>query len=160
MRRLIPVLVSGLFAACAPGLSIGPTLTPEPTPTPDPCAPEVAITKIEEMDEFFTEFYDASDLAGSTPRGSLAPMIADMQAIRRDAERLEMPVCLEVVHEKLIDLMNDMIDAFQSFLANDSDTIVNGKFDDAATSIEAYSTMRERAINTYSVPTPASTQEE
>lgn len=65
------------------------------------------------------EWDDANALANSTPRSSLAPQIAELQAIARRAEALEHPECAEKAHKALGDYMNRVVDSYILFLAQD-----------------------------------------
>src|SRR5687767_10257938 len=85
-RVIIAFAALPTLLACGAGQLFAPTVTP----TPDPCAPDLVLAAVEEGDVLYREFADGVDLAGSTPRVSLAPMIADLQEIRRDAEALDM----------------------------------------------------------------------
>lgn len=90
------------------------TLTPEPTPTPAPCISEVTHTQLSDI---LARFDDAVTLADSTPRIQLADVIAEMQAIRREAGSLEVSACLGVIYPTLITSMDALIEGFTAFMA-------------------------------------------
>lgn len=84
-----------------------------------------------ELDAVFTRWQDAVTVAGSTSRGALSTQIAALQEIRRDAESLELPVCLELAQAEMIASMNSSLDGFLAFMQNKSDSLVNTHFDAA-----------------------------
>lgn len=137
MKRVI-VLTGLLLLGCS-GLAIG-----GPAPTPDPCSPAEVQQYVDAIDDVGRRFDDAVSLADSTPRMSLAPMIESMQAIRRDAEDLEVPECAESVRFALVLYMDRTINAFISFLGNDPDTVVNENFQSAVIAYDTYTRALER----------------
>jgi hypothetical protein len=147
MRYLL-ALFPLLLTACNSASLLAPTATP----TIDPCAPELVSAAIEEADGIYARFRDATDLAGSTPRMSLAPMIADMQAIRRDAEAMEMPPCLQDMHKAMIASMNGGIDALQSFLADEDDDVTTALLDVATELAAKYNEERAKALGEHALP--------
>ena len=60
---------------------------------------------------------DAYTLAGSTPRISLPPVIANMQAIRREMEGLALPQCLAQAKRFRVAAMDRQLSEFTAFLA-------------------------------------------
>lgn len=137
-RILLLVVLVILLTGCAPiQVQVQPTSEPSPIPTSVPCSVQ-AEAYIEAIDEIAQEWDDARNLAGSTPRMSLAPAISDLQEIRRKVDKLDRPSCAESVHSLLIQHMDAVIDAFLKFLAQESDSIVNAKFTEASMAFDQW----------------------
>lgn len=128
-------------AANAPAAPAVATEQPAPTavpiPTIPPCATE-ARAFIDTAKPMAERWDDAAKLAGSTSRMSLAPQIASMQAIRRDAQALEAPPCAEQSKQYLLEAMDKTIDAYIAFLGQQPDTIVQASFLDAGDAMKRY----------------------
>jgi hypothetical protein len=62
---------------------------------------------------------------------SLAPVIADLQAIRRDAQDLAVPTCAAAARDALATYMDATFDAFVAFLGQKPDEEVSKAFEDA-----------------------------
>lgn len=60
---------------------------------------------------------DAYTLAGSTPRIALPPVIANMQAIRREMEAIALPQCLAQAKRFRIAAMDRQLAEFTAFLS-------------------------------------------
>lgn len=123
MRYVLPILFILAFAACAP---------------PSSCDVQ---SYSSEVNPIIVEWQDAMQLAGKTPRMSLPPQIANLQAIERKAENVQAPECLKEAHALLIQSMNTGIDAFLSFLAQESQTAIDMQFTRAAAMLEEYNQM-------------------
>jgi hypothetical protein len=123
MKKLVlVVLLLVLLAGCGPVqvAVVTPAPTPSPilTPTPTPCYVQAA-PYVEAVLSLAQEWDDANSLAAGTPRVSLSPAIAALQEIRRRADVLEHPDCVEDVHSTLIRYMDDTIDAYLLFLSGE-----------------------------------------
>lgn len=91
-----------------------PTLTPTPTTIP-PCwaqYPEYEAA----IDLLFDEWNDGVAIAQRTSRVNLNEPIADLQAIRREFDRLDTPECAETLREKGVFYMDTTIDTLISFM--------------------------------------------
>lgn len=107
-----------------------PTAEPSPAPTPKPrvsCPDEEVISYLDELDLLLEEFDDTVEIAGSTSRMGLAPVIQDMQSQKRDARRLDRPECANYLEDLVVVAIETKVDAFISFLSQDSDTVVARK---------------------------------
>jgi len=129
---LVLVLLSALMAGCS-GSPFG-----GPTPTPDPCSPSEINKYLDAIRDVSRRFGDAHTLASNTPRMSLPPVISDLQAIRRDAEDLEVPDCAVKAKQALVAYMNAVIDAFTAFLGQEPDSAVSAAFDEASELLAKY----------------------
>ena len=129
----LSILISFLISSC------GGTSAPSgPTQTPDPCSPTEVQKYIDAIDDVERRFDDAYTLANSTARGSLSPVIGELQAIRRDAEDLDVPSCAEKARDNLVIYMDAVIEGFLLFLSNESDEKVGSQFITANTYFKNY----------------------
>lgn len=92
-----------------------PTTEPTITSTPNPCVPENIGAEIEEVHKIMHEFEDASLLASNTPNQQLYPAIADLQRIRREAEYLKIPACLNNLKKLQLAHMETVINTMMAF---------------------------------------------
>ena len=84
----------------------------------DPCESEEAQDYVKSYAITFEEFKDIFDLAESTSRIALSPVISDMQEVKRELNRLELPENCEKyddMQEYSVETMEKAIDAFMKF---------------------------------------------
>ena len=98
---------------------------------------EPAFTKT--LQGLLQEWQDASTLAGTTPRVSLAPQVATLQGIRRKVQALEPPACGKDARDSLVIAMDAGIDAYTAFLGQSSDADIKSKFETAGLTMNAAS---------------------
>jgi hypothetical protein len=135
----ISVRAAGLAAAILVFLtSCSAATIGGPTPTPDPCSAGEIKRYAEAIRDVSREFADAYTVATSAPRMSLAPVIQDLQAIRREAEDLEVPECAAPAKDALIAYMNVAIEAFTAFMSQKSDRHVATVFERANALLDDY----------------------
>ena len=108
------------------------TINTEPVliPTPKPlvsCSDGEVSSYLDELTLLLEEFDDTAEIANSTSRMGLAPVIQDMQSQKRIARRLARPECANYLQDFVIVTMETKIDGFISFLSQESDTIVARK---------------------------------
>ena len=129
MKTLLPLLVCLFLVACAPATpdaalvetaiaqtqAAAPTVTPAPTATPAPCLDQPTRTQ---LDALLARYDDAYTLAENTPRMQLAAIIADLQAVQRDAAALAVPACL-AGYPALLDAMEAALTGFTAFLVDE-----------------------------------------
>jgi len=111
-----------------------PTVIPTATSTPKPavnCSQEQVDTYLDELDYTLEEWDDTYSIAKTTPRASLAPIIGELQDIKRNVRRIEKPECAEYISGIVVVAMESDIDALLSFLGKDSDSIVTRKMNGA-----------------------------
>jgi hypothetical protein len=87
--------------------------------------------------DIFIVWSDAYAVANATGRGNLFIPIASLQAIRRDLQAVEVPLCMNIVKKDAILSMNSAIDGFFAFVKEASDTTVNSYFKDATAFLKA-----------------------
>jgi hypothetical protein len=95
-----------------------------------------------EADELIERWDDANAIASSTSRIALAGPLATLQEIRRDASALTPPNCARELHNAMINYMQLTIDAYLSFLANDSEATMSAKVEAALDAFEDYIMLR------------------
>ncbi len=84
----------------------------------NPCKSEEAEDYIRNFNNTFEEFKDTFDLAESTSRIALSPVISDMQEIKRDLNGLELPENCDKysdMQDYSVEAMEKAIDAFMKF---------------------------------------------
>ena len=139
-RAALVVVVVLALAAC--GGTPAPTPTPTLVPTPTPgCAPDAVAAFLAEWDQIVDAWDDTNALANNTGRGSLSPVIQDMQRIKRDANGLETS-CAEMVAVKdaTVANMEHTIDGYLAFMAQESDGKVESHFGKARTAMRRLET--------------------
>lgn len=73
-----------------------------------------------ELKQLSKPWKDAMDLAAESPRYALAPQIAKMQELRRQADAIKVSKCMEKPKKIYIDYMQARIDSFTKFLGKES----------------------------------------
>jgi hypothetical protein len=101
----------------------------------------------QQISPIVTEWQDAIKLASSTPRGSLSPQIASLQAIRRKTDAVTPPDCAKAPHAQLVKGMDLGIQGFLDFLAQKPQATVNQEFTDAGAAIAAFNTQLANLSN-------------
>jgi hypothetical protein len=72
--------------------------------------------------EIFSEWEDTSRRANNTGRIALAPVVGEMQAIKRKTEKIEIPSCAVFAKFSTVQYMNVEINLFLKFMADKSIT--------------------------------------
>jgi hypothetical protein len=156
----LPALLTPLVQPTVVVTETQPSPAIEPTPTPDPCAAENIGAEVEKVQNMMREFDDASLLASNTPSQQLYPAIADMQRIRRQAEDLQVPACLEKLKMLQLNHMTTVVNTMMAFYAGSDSETVNAGVLQARQEYELY--MFELAgllgLTPVSVSTPATTE--
>lgn len=124
MKRLVlfSVILLGIgipLAACGQGLAGAAT------PTLDACAAENLPAEVDKFNDLMREFDDAAALAASTPRERLTDPITELQRIRRSAEDLPAPPCLEMLKKTQLAHMNVVIQTLMTFVGGADQEAVN-----------------------------------
>lgn len=119
--HLLVIFAAALLTACA-------------APLGQTCAQQAA-PAITQLQSIAREWDDATKLANSTPRASLAAQIGNLQAIRRKTQDVEMPECANAVKAALVASMDSTINGFIAFLGQKPDSEVRGHFEQAAKSM-------------------------
>lgn len=126
-RNLLAVLAITLsltVSACEGGGMFGPTPTPE-------CTGEDVQAFLDELGPILGRWDDRAELAGNTGRMNLSPIVSDLQDIKQAVQELDAPWCAEEAQEKAVAYMDQYIDGYLAFMAEESDTTLNEKFERA-----------------------------
>ncbi len=133
-----------------------PTIEVSLTPTPDICAPENIGTEIEEIHKIMRTFEDASLLASNTPNQQLYSAIADLQRIRREAEYLKAPACLDKLKKLQLTHMETVINIMMAFYTGTNAEIINTGILQARQEHDAYTLELVELLG--GLPLPGATQ--
>jgi hypothetical protein len=96
-----------------------------------PCGVTKVKDSLKEISDIMNRWEDAESIASITSRVSLSGPVADLQAIKRDAEKLTMPGCMTPVKEKLTHAMEYSIKGYLAFMQEATDSAVGIYFDQA-----------------------------
>jgi hypothetical protein len=76
---------------------------------------------LDRIEPLHDEFVDTAELADSTPRIALSPVIQDMQRIAREIEDQAAPDCAADARTQLIGGMDLVIDGYIGFMSEEDD---------------------------------------
>jgi len=130
-RMILRILATGMLAVLVLG-SCGtqaPTGTALPAATPDACAPENLEAGILPVHALMREFDDTAQVAVLADVSQMVLVIPPLQAVRRQAEDLELPACLAALKSLEIDYMNSVINTLLVFMqvrAGDPQVLADG----------------------------------
>jgi len=99
---------------------IPPTPTPMPTALPDPCASENLLEEVEKVQDLVNAFQDVAYVANFTPQTELILPIMEMQAVRRDLQKLDVPDCEEAIKTASLNYMNSTINYLSFFMGGET----------------------------------------
>lgn len=91
------------------------------------CNQEDVDLYIKNLKSLLEEFDDIVTVASSTSRIALSPEIREMQSLKRKIRNLDHPECANYLHDLVLLAVETQINAFISFLSQDSDTVVARK---------------------------------
>lgn len=111
-----------------------------PTPQPLTCA-EQASGFLSPLGGILGRWQDAIEIANSTARISLNGPVSDLQAIRREVDDLEAPLCASQAKSALISSMDHVIEGFLIFMQDPDDNRRSDEFADAAAAMKDFSTI-------------------
>jgi ATP-dependent 26S proteasome regulatory subunit len=98
-------------------------------------------TSLAAVDAVLARWDDAVKVAGTTSRIALGPQVAALQAIKREAEQLTVPPCLDKGKSDLVQAMNSTVDGFLTFMRNElkmGEQLAKIDFDAAAMHMAKY----------------------
>lgn len=135
---LVLVILVMSLSACGGGTTSTEVLpTSAPTPTPKPrvdCSQEEVDAYLEQFGYTLEKWDDTYQIAMSTSRASLAPILGELQGVKRDVSHLDAPECAVYINDITVVAMENSIGALISFLSNDGDSIVQRKLKGAENS--------------------------
>jgi len=94
--------------------------TPMPTALPDPCASENLLEEVEKVQDLVNAFQDVAYVANFTPQTELILPIMEMQAVRRDLQKLDVPECEEAIKTASLNYMNSTINYLSFFMGGET----------------------------------------
>lgn len=106
------------------------------TPTPD-CTAALRDYK-DRVAPILSEWHDALQLAIQSPRMSLAPQIATLQAINRRVNEIKPDLCVILAHMSLTESMNESIDGLLAFLGQKPEEEQTAHFEKATKAMDEY----------------------
>jgi len=130
-RRIILISIAALlFSSCSlnnKNLQADPTLIPTSTPIAvlDLCTSENLMGEVRKVQDLVNTFQDIMYVANFSPQTELTIPILEMQAVRRDLQKLEVPDCENAVKIASINYMNSTISYLAYYMANGADEYVN-----------------------------------
>ncbi len=92
--------------------------TPIPTAILDPCAPENLLDEVAKVQDLVNEFQDTMYVANFTPSTMMVVPIMEMQDVRRDLQKLDVPACEESIKTASLNYMISTINYLALFMAN------------------------------------------
>jgi hypothetical protein len=75
---------------------------------------------VDAVRSLFDEWNDASQVASSTARIALSGPVSELQALRRQAEALDVPLCAERAQAALLKHMDGMIESYLLFMRQEN----------------------------------------
>lgn len=106
---------------------------------------DLLASSLKQFDDVALRFDDASRIASSTGRISLAQPVSVLQSIHREAAQLSEPPCLAVGKGELVDGMKETVDAYIAFMQNRDkigDILAAAHFEKAQKSLDRYRAAR------------------
>jgi hypothetical protein len=126
-RSIVIITISAiLISACSvfgggqDATPLPPTPSPIPTAMPDPCAPENLLKEVEKVQDVVNAFQDVAYVANFTPQTELILPILQLQEIRREMQKLEVPACEDAIKTSSINYMNATINYLAFFMGGES----------------------------------------
>jgi len=99
---------------------VPPAPTLAPTATSDPCASENLLEEVEKVQDLVNAFQDVAYVANFTPQTELILPIMEMQAVRRNLQKLDVPACEEAIKTASLNYMNSTINYLSFFMGGET----------------------------------------
>jgi hypothetical protein len=125
------------------------------TSTPDPCAAENLEQSIKHVNDLMREFTDAYQLASSVAKEQVAPIISNMQRIRRAAEDQRIPACLAELKAHQLAHMNTLIEVMLAFVGGADSASLSDGLTKAQTEYDLYTSEVASLLGIETTPTSA-----
>lgn len=116
-----------------------PLTTPTISLEDDPCSPQNLPITVQPVNDLMREFEDASQLASNLPAQQLPETISNLQRIRRDAEDVQIPACLQALKSHQLNHMNLMIQTLLAFMGGTDQETLNQGLEQARKEYDLYS---------------------
>lgn len=157
---LCMLLIAVALSACGTKAPANAIVTPVSnmenavTPTIDFCAADHIKDGAQAVHRFMRTFDDTAAIASNTGREKLNDPISTLQAVRRQAEDLQVPDCLVSLKNLQLAHMNAVITTLISFVGGSSSDVLNQYIDLARKDRQAYNQELERLIGATLTPAP------
>jgi hypothetical protein len=102
------------------------------------CGKDQVEKAIDSMSDILNRYSDDFTLANNTGRGSLSPIVSQMQQKAQEIEAITVPTCLGKAHAYLVLSMQNGNTAFISFMGQEDDAIVTSHFMNSTTNLKKY----------------------
>jgi hypothetical protein len=117
------VVLLVLFAALAlngyiPGFGPKTVSVAGVTTTADPCSQASLQVAVPQVDELTRQYDDTVTIAETLPGDQLVPIVTQLQTVRRNAEDLNVPSCMQNLKQLQLSYMNTYIQAMLFFGQN------------------------------------------
>ena len=112
-------------------LQIIPTTDYIATAVYEQCA-QITADKLRELGSISQRYEDAFKLATSTSKIMLAPQVELLQSIKREADIISVPKCMEKLKGFVISAFNNGIEGFLAFMQDKGDAVVNSFFEQSS----------------------------
>ena len=106
---------------------------------------DALLSTLRAVDDVYAKWQDALKVADSTGRMALAAPVAALQALRREAEALTVPPCLDAGKLALVSGMTDAVDGYLVFMQNPAklgEALGIAKFEEAAPKLAVFKAAR------------------
>ncbi|NPV76516.1 MAG: hypothetical protein HPY59_09105 [Anaerolineae bacterium] len=156
-HKLYAIPIFTLFAAlllAACGAAPSNAAPPPQTNTPDPCAPSQIGFEIKKINDQVRVFDDLTFVANLTDQKLLTQPIMEMQAVRRQLEKMDPPPCLEKLNASAISYMNMVINYLAHFMGGISQEQINAEIGASQSLRTAYEEERARLVGATYLPPP------
>jgi len=132
-----------------------PTAYQVPNQAQDPCAAESLSAAVEEVNGLMREFDETSQLPSNLDAGKVPDIVSNLQRIRRDAEDLQIPTCLEALKTHQLDHMNLTIQTLIAFVGAADQQALNDGLEKARQEHDLYSIEMARLLGVTLTPLTA-----
>ena len=144
---------------------VPPVDAPTPRPTSTPTTPRVSavcqtLTQeyLAQIQPALEEWDDTVEVANSTARIALSPLVSDMKRIQRQVEAVDSPDCARHAKGLLTRGMDEVIDAFLAFMSDESDSVVSllfsAGYEEMMRGLEELTALAEGRVPATSTPLP------
>ena len=106
---------------------------------------DVLKVSLQAVDDLLGRWEDAMKVAGSTARMALSTPVGVLQSIKREAEQLTVPPCLDGGKTELVKAMEASVEGYLIFMRNEAqlgNELAKGYFDQAGASMDAFKNAR------------------
>lgn len=100
--------------------------------TSGPCGTKLVASAVQDLSGLHDDFNDYVEIASSTSRIALTGPVTEMQNIKKEAQSLIVPTCLDHARSLLVDSMSANVSGFLLFMAQEKDSLILEKMQAAS----------------------------